>query len=145
MPDATAEEFAQLREQFIAATDLEAFWNSFLDDWGMRPGFMQMGGPAETEGLEVLVAYIAGKMYGKQVEPEEMRLVKIPEGQFVHGACQLDGELACLLYFEDVERGLLVAPGEGGKTNYARFSWAAKRQQAVREDSGGADRIRTGG
>lgn len=118
MPD-----FVELQRRFIATTDLAAFWNDFLDHWAMQPGFMDLGGPAETGEMEILVAFIAGKMYGRMVEPEAMQLVKIAESGFVHGAFQIEGELACVLYFEGLDKGLIVAPGEGGKTNYARFSW----------------------
>ena len=118
MPD-----FVELQRRFVEAADLAAFWNDFLDHWAMRPGFMQMGAPAETQEMEILVAYIGGKMHGRVVEPTGMRLVKIAEAGFVHGACQIEGELTCILYFEEIEKGLIVAPGEGGKTNYARFRW----------------------
>lgn len=121
MPEAF--DFPDLQLRFVEATDFSEFWGYFLDNWAEKAEFMRMGGPAETQEMEVLVAYIVGKMFGRVVEPEGMKLAKIPERGLVHGACMIEGNVTCVLYFESIEKGLIVACGEGGKTNYARFTW----------------------
>jgi hypothetical protein len=121
-------DFDGLQERFLAATDFSEFWGYFLDCFAEKREFMQLGAPAETEPVEVLIAYIAGKMLGRVVEPTGLRLAKIPEPGLVHGACMIEGNITCFLYFEKVEKGLLVATGDNGKTNYARFTWQFDRR-----------------
>ncbi len=124
MPDGF--DFQDLQRRFVEATDFADFWTHFLDNYAENPAFMRLGGPAETQQMEVLVAYITGKMLGKVVEPEGMRLAKIPEVGVVHGACFVDGEITCVLYFETIEKGLVVHSKAAGQTNFARFTWTFK-------------------
>lgn len=127
MPDPAFDfDFADLQQRFVSATDFGDFWNYFLDNFAEKPAFMEMGAAAETHQMEVLVAYIAGKMLGKVVEPEGMVLAKIPEAGLVHGACKIDGDMTCVLYFEAIEKGMVVVSKLGGKTNFARFTWKFK-------------------
>ena len=136
MPEAF--DFADLQQRFVAATDFADFWTHFLDNYAEKRAFMDMGGPAETKEMEVLVAYIAGKMLGKLSEAEGMRLAKIPEAGLVHGACLFDGDITCVLYFENIERGLIVSSRIGGMTNFARFTWQfGGRSQFVPVDNSG--------
>ena len=128
MPDDASFDFLDLRKRFVAATDFADFWNYFLDNYAEKPAFMNLGAPAETQQMEVLVAYIAGKMLGKVVEPEGMCLAKIPEAGLVHGACKVDGDMTCVLYFETIEKGLIVISKMSGQTNFARFTWQFKPQ-----------------
>lgn len=115
------DEFDDLRREFAAATDFSKFWDYFLDNWALNPGFMDMGGPAHTEEFMVLVKYIADRMFGRKTSPSNMRLIKVPEARMAHGVCMLEGGMAGIVYFEDLEMGLLAAPTPDGRTNYARF------------------------
>jgi len=133
-------DFVDLRERFVSATDFSAFWEYFLDTYADKSAFMKMGGPAETAQVEVLVAFIAGKIHGRIVEPESMRLAKIPQAGIVHGACMIDGCITCILYFESIEKGLIVSSKTDGKTAFARFAWKFDRTNAMSpvDTSGGS-------
>jgi hypothetical protein len=115
-------DFVELHKRFVEATDFGDFWNYFLDDFAEKPAFMRMGAPAETKEMEELVAMIASRMVGKDAKPEGMLLTKIPDFGVVHGACVFEGDLTCVLYFESLERGLVVLSKTSGKTHFARFT-----------------------
>ena len=115
-------DFAELQRRFVETTEFGAFWNDFLDDWAMQPWFMNLGIPAKFPEMEILVADIVGKMYGRIVQPKEMRLVQIASARLVHGVFRVERGLGGVLYFERIEKGLIVAPGVGIQVHYARFT-----------------------
>ena len=51
-------------------------------------------------------------------------LVGIPEYHFIHGSCEFAGKLINVLYFEDLQQGLICIPSVGKplRTQYARFT-----------------------
>jgi predicted GNAT superfamily acetyltransferase len=122
---------AELQRRFVAAVDLGDFWNDFLDQWAMDRDFMELGEPAESRELEALSAHIVSKMYGREVKPETMRLLKIEGPGVVHGAFHVDGQLIGIIYFEQLQKGLIAAPGEGTRVYYARFTCAKSADSAT--------------
>ena len=116
-------DLAELERLFAETNDFSGFWNHFLDDWAMQPWFMKQGAPTETTEMEMVVARIAGNRYGRPVKPKGMRLFRIEGAGVVHGAFIVDGKLGGVVYFENIEKGLIVAPGAGTLVHYARFTW----------------------
>lgn len=121
------EDFATLRKEFASATDFSAFWNYFLDTWASRPDFLAMGGPAHTDELSAIVKHVGDKVYGRPTNPMGMKLIKIPEAKLAHGACLLEESMACVIYFEDLEMGLVTVTTNESKTHYARFTFKSAK------------------
>jgi hypothetical protein len=57
----------------------------------------------------------------------DLRLVRIPEHNFIHGGCLLNGTLTTLIYFEDTCQGMmcLAKSPTRGEVLYTRFSGQA--------------------
>jgi hypothetical protein len=126
LPDRDA--FDALKKELATTSDFAGFWNGFIERFASQPGFMQLGGPAEVEGMEILICRITSRMLEQLVEPVNTRLIKIAEAGFVHGSCTVDGRLCCVLLFEDLEMGLLVLMSDSGKTQYTRFTLRGSSQ-----------------
>jgi len=126
LPDLEA--FDALKREFATTSDFAAFWNGFIERFASQDGFMAMGAPAEVEGMEILICRVTSRMLEQLVEPANTRLIKIAEAGFVHGSCMVDGRLCCVLFFEELEMGLLVLMSDSGKTQYTRFTLRGKNQ-----------------
>jgi hypothetical protein len=71
-----------------------------------------------------MLRQIAKEVFKRDVNLGEVLLTRLAEHQFIHGGCVLEGGLTNVLYFEDVQTGVvsMIAPAFGGKTQFVRFS-----------------------
>jgi hypothetical protein len=106
------------------AKEFSEVWTYFLDHFGEDPDFMSLGEPARHSFLEMILGQVGRQLHGKPVPLVDLLLKRLPEQGFLHGACTLGGQLASLLYFEDIHMGLMavvwsISPPE---TKFARFT-----------------------
>ena len=115
---------ATLKDKLLHADDFRTVWEYFLDNFGEDPAFIALGEPTEQPLLEAVFAGVAQQLFQRPVAVRHLRLIRLPQEGFIHGGAVLEGKPANVLYFEDVQVGMLgvvwsVAPGE---MKYARFS-----------------------
>jgi hypothetical protein len=113
-----------LKEKLQHTDQFDTVWKFFLDHFGENPAFMAMGEPTEQPFLEAVFAAVGQQLLGRQVKVHHVRLIRLAQEGFIHGGALLDSKMANVLYFEDVQAGMLavvwsMAPGE---MKYARFS-----------------------
>jgi hypothetical protein len=115
---------ATLKDKLLHADEFGTVWKYFLDHFGEDPAFIALGEPTEQPFLEAVFAEIGRQLLGRPLTVSRLRLIRLPEEGFIHGGAALDGKPANVLYFEDVQVGMLgvvwsLAPGV---MKYARFS-----------------------
>ena len=115
---------ATLKDKLLHADEFGTVWKYFLDHFGEDPAFIALGEPTAQPFLEAVFAEVGRQLFQRPVAVRHLRLIRLPEEGFIHGGAVLDGKPANVLYFEDVQVGMLafvwsVAPGE---MKYARFS-----------------------
>lgn len=112
MPDLS--KLLTLKDHMIKATDFTVPCNYFFDHFGESPQFMRSGVRAEAAFLRPIIEGIGKSMLNKTVSVTGMMITHIPEYQFYHGACFIDGKIANLFYYKDIDMGILSmlqAPG----------------------------------
>jgi hypothetical protein len=115
---------ATLKNKLIHAKNFGQVWEYFFDHFGEDLEFIAQGERARHPFLEAVLTQVGREMFGKPVRLTNLLLTRLPEHQFFHGACSLDGKLANVMYFEDIQVGLIAvaasfAPSE---TKMARFT-----------------------
>jgi hypothetical protein len=113
-----------LKEKLVTARDFGRVFDFFLRNFGEKPEFLTLGESVRAPDLEELLRQIGRQMFGGDVPLGDLRMLRLPEQGFIHGGCSLNGRLATVIYFEDIQTGLLavaasVSPPE---TKLARFS-----------------------
>ena len=98
----------------------DAFW----DEVAHEPSFASAGRPAENPRLRAMMERVGRHVLGEAYSATSTMLIHVREDAFWHGCCVLDGKLAQILYFEDIDRGLLAIAGDigSGTTYYVPFS-----------------------
>jgi hypothetical protein len=96
-----------LRQKLAQERDLEKIFTYFLDHFGENPDFIALGEPTENPFLESIFVQIGEALFKKEVKVRDLRLIRIPELNFIHGGGVLGGRLANVLYFEDMQQGVL--------------------------------------
>jgi hypothetical protein len=122
-----------LKEKLATAKDLSEVGNYFFDHFGENSEFLDLGKPGRNEMLESFIAALGRQLCGGKCVITNMLLVQVPNTHFIHGGCFLNGRLANVIYFDDIEVGLLcLVPAQpGGKTMFSRFSGQALPPEAM--------------
>jgi hypothetical protein len=115
---------AALKDKLVHATSFSEVVNYFLDHFGESPEFIALGQQARHPFLEAVAAQVFAKIFPGSEVVAQLLLTRLPEHQFIHGGCTVNGCFGTILYFEDVAVGLLMVTGPplGGETKMARFT-----------------------
>jgi hypothetical protein len=113
-----------LKEKMAAAKEFSDVWNYFFDHFGCNPAFIQLGERVEHPFLQQVFIQVCAKLFPSHVLMTRMLFTRLAEQQFIHGGLTINGRLASVLYFEDVQMGMMVVapPHPGANTDYVRFS-----------------------
>jgi hypothetical protein len=122
----------ELKRVMTSAKDLSKIFYYFLDHFGEDEAFLELGKPGPHKELESLMSVTAGQMLKTTVIVMENLLIAVPGTQFIHGACRINGRPANVLYFEDIQVGLLVMlPVGKGPMLQSRFSARVLPPEAI--------------
>jgi hypothetical protein len=115
---------ATLKEKIASAKDFGSVWSYFFDHFGEDPAFIALGERTQDAFLEAILLQVGGELFGRQVALGNLLLTRLPEHHFIHGGFTLGGKLANVIYFDDIQTGLLavlfsVTPSE---TKMVRFT-----------------------
>lgn len=113
-----------LKQKLLQAREFQEIWAYFMDHFGEDPDFMALGERTRSPFIEAVLSQVGQQIFGRPVQTAECLLTRLPEHQFIHGGCILEGKIGNVLYFEDAQVGLLavvmsLAPSE---TRLVRFT-----------------------
>lgn len=113
-----------LRDKLVKATDFNEPCSYFFDQLAENPDFMKAGVKTDAAFLRPIVEQVAAKLLGRSATLSYLLMTEIPEYQFFHGACFIDGKPANLFYFGDIDMGImtLLQSPETMDVVYTRFS-----------------------
>jgi hypothetical protein len=113
-----------LKEKLIHAREFSDVVNYFFDHFGEDPAFIALGERAESPFLEAMLETVGQELFGKKVQAGNLLLTRLPEQGFIHGGGTLEGKLANVLYFEDIQMGVLtvVMSMQPNDTKLIRFT-----------------------
>jgi hypothetical protein len=99
-------------------------WEFFLDHFGTKADFIALGERVHPPFLEAVLVQVGKQLFESPVDPSQLLLTGLAEQQFVHGGGPVGGGLMNVLYFEDVQTGMIAAfPFLFAKeTKFARFA-----------------------
>lgn len=117
-----------LKEKIIKADDFKQPLTYFYDHFEDAPGFVKLGRDAEDISfLLAMLAKVGEKLLQREAELVILAVREIPEYHFMHGIFTISGLPARVLYFSDVEIGLLAVPKPNNPQKemaYVRFTGA---------------------
>jgi hypothetical protein len=113
-----------LKEKLTTGKDFGEVWEYFLDNFGEKPEFLELGRRKHDPILQQILSQMTIQLFGKEAPLREIMFLEVAEKSFIHGGCILGNKMSNLIYFEDVQVGLLAivwsfTPSE---TKLIRFS-----------------------
>ncbi|HKI36407.1 MAG TPA: hypothetical protein VKA46_31405 [Gemmataceae bacterium] len=128
---------AALKVKLLTAKHFGEVTGYFLDHFGDHPAFIKLGEPTRDDFIDQVLAQVAAQLFGRSVVIRDIRLVRLPEYEFVHGGFCVEGKVGTIIYFEDERKGLIslawsLSPPE---TKYARFTGRPVPNSWLRSDN----------
>ncbi|MDQ3250561.1 MAG: hypothetical protein M3Q45_15315 [Chloroflexota bacterium] len=114
-----------LKMKLMEAKELADVMNYFFDHLGESQEFINVSQPARHELLEAIIAQTVGPLLGAKAKVvlHNFLLLHVAQHQFYHGAFTIQGKMANVIYFDDIQMGCIaVALGMDGPTSFIRFS-----------------------
>jgi hypothetical protein len=113
-----------LKSKLQSAKEFIKVWEFFLDHFGEKPAFIKLGHQVRDEFLETIFAQVARQLFHGDVDWNQIIFTGLPEHHFIHGGGIVNGGLLNVLYFDDIQVGLLCGtmPFKSNEVKFARFS-----------------------
>lgn len=123
-----------LKEKIVTAKEFQEPWDYFLTYFTEVPGFIEMGVDPDTTILHQILSHIAKTVLNKNAKVTKLLLKEIPGYHFMHGAVLLQGQLGNLIYFSDIDVGILamLKPRSTSEFALVRFSRAQMEHDGVK-------------
>jgi hypothetical protein len=114
-----------LKQKLIEAKQFSDIMEYFFDHFGDDPAIMNLSEPTRDAVLEQALAQsVKAEFAGKSGAVRlDMRLLQVRDHNFIHGGVTVAGRIGTVIYFPDIEMGLLAlsaAPGSN-ETKFYRF------------------------
>jgi len=125
----------ELKHKLVNDKDLSDIWLFYMDHFVDDPKFTDLGQPAHNEYLTAILHKSCEQMFGRAVKITNFLLIHIPKYRLFHGPLQVKGHIGGVIYFEDIEVGLLAVSEELSATNevkYSRFYIAQDHPDSLR-------------
>jgi hypothetical protein len=114
-----------LKQKLMREPDFSNIWLFYMDEFADHPEFTDTGEAVANPFLEEAIPKICQKMFKKTMAVTDLLLISIPEHQFFHAPFLVEGRIGGVIYFADINMGLIAVAAESPPTaevKYSRFS-----------------------
>ncbi len=112
---------SQLKAKVQTAKEFHDVVNFFFDI-AENPQFMDCGGRTDDPVLEQIINMCAQAVLKKDVKVQHFLPVKIPEHHFTHGGGLVNGLPMTVIYFDDIDKGIVALLARDGTSSCMRFT-----------------------
>ncbi|MCP4347674.1 MAG: DCN1-like protein [Desulfobacterales bacterium] len=116
------EKLSDLKQKLATGDNFSDIYNYFFDHFGENNEFMRMSKKAKNPMIKKIISFVGEQLFKKKVDITHMMLLKFPKSDFYHGACFIDGKMGGVIFFKDIDMGMLSIVKEYPETLFIRFS-----------------------
>jgi hypothetical protein len=98
----------ELKKTLMKAADFSSVYHFFFDNIASDREFIDLGKPSKSNLLESALKVIDKGIFNKKCSVASLQLLKIRKESFIHGGCLLNGCIATVVYFYDIEMGMIA-------------------------------------
>jgi hypothetical protein len=121
------EKLDQLKAKLQQEKDLSKIWLYYMDEFGDRPEFSDLGKPVRQDALLAVIAQVCQQIFGKPTNIDDILTIYIKEYQFYHAPFMTNKHIGGVIFFEDINTGLIAVTSAASKlAKYSRFTGIAK-------------------
>lgn len=97
-----------LKEKLVNSDDFSVVMHYFFDHFAENRAFMQLGRTQHSGLVETLATTAASSVLGERAVLRQFRLIYLPKQKFYHGPCFVNGHIATLFFFEEIQTGMMA-------------------------------------
>ncbi len=116
------EKLSDLKDKLLTGENFSDTYNYFFDHFGENNEFMRMSKKTKHPVIKKIISSIGEQLFKKKVDVTHMMLLKFPKSDFYHGACFIDGKMGGIIFFQDIDMGMISIVKEYPETLFIRFS-----------------------
>jgi hypothetical protein len=118
----------ELRKKLVIEKDLSEIWEFYMDHFADHEAFTDLGERAENEFLDAVLKKICAQLFRARAKIDDFLLISIADYDFFHGPFMVEGRIGGIIYFEDVNFGLIAVSESttSDMVQYSRFSMPMK-------------------
>jgi|LGVE01.1.fsa_nt_gb hypothetical protein len=122
--DKFEKELLTLKDKLLTAKDFREPYQYFFDNLAENSIFLGLGKRAKNPLLKKILTIIGKELFKEDVTVTNLLLTKIRKHHFYHGPCFIQGKMAGVIFFEDIDMGMLsiVMSLKSYETSIVRFS-----------------------
>lgn len=121
---------SKLKEKLQKETDLSKIWLYYMDEFGDRSEFIDVGEPVRQDFLLTVIAQVCQQIFGKLTNIDGILTIYIKDYQFYHAPFMANNHIGGVIFFEDINTGLIaVTSATSNVAKYSRFTGVAKSEQ----------------
>lgn len=116
------EKLSALQEKLLTGENFSETYDFFFDHLGENNEFMHMSKKTKHPAIKKIIGAIGEQLFNKKVTVSHFLLLKFPKTGFYHGACFIDGKMGGIIFFEEIDMGMLSVVKDYPETSFVRFS-----------------------
>lgn len=117
----TNSNFSTLKQRVISAENFSETFDFFFQNFAEDAAFYDRGEVSTNELLPKIMKRTGEEFYGENCEVSNYRMTEITKENFIHGTCFLDGNIALVMYFTDLNIGLASISMGGARFNFVNL------------------------
>ncbi len=118
------EKLNELKQHILAASDFQDPLDYFFEHFSLDTEFIEKTERVNHVLIEQVVEKVGQQLFGEDAKLSKSLLVEIAEYHFICGTCFIAGHAVNILFFNDIDVGLLGIVVGNEKIVTARFSGA---------------------
>ncbi len=113
-----------LKTKLTTGDDFGAIYDYFFTHLGEDNGFLDYGKRAKKPALKAILKKFGEYMFGEEAQVTNLMIINTRKTKFYHGSCFINGRIAGIFYFEDIEMGMaaVTMSPTSHQVNYFRFT-----------------------
>jgi hypothetical protein len=118
---------SELKRKLATETEFGEIWRHYFDQFAENEAFLKLGRRVRSPDFERVISNVGFRLLVDEIELRQVMLTEIPEYSMLHGACLVNGHVAAVLFFADIDMGLLAITlsVDEGRMLYGRFTTRA--------------------
>ncbi len=122
--DAFAQKIDTLKTMLVTEDKFDRTLGYFFDNLGYDRAFLDAGKPTTNQTLQDILKSLVTQACGEGSAITQLKIFKAGKSKFIHGMCFINGGIGTVLFFEDLNVGLLAvsSPVSMSDISYIRFS-----------------------
>ncbi|RJP29926.1 MAG: hypothetical protein C4527_10635 [Candidatus Omnitrophota bacterium] len=110
-----------LQKMLISEDNFNITFKYFFEQLGEDPSFIESSKKVKNPFLKSILKAIGKQIFNEEDAVAHLMLLKLPKSSFYHGSCFIHGRMASIIYFEDIEMGMVAIYLGGASGNEMRL------------------------